>query len=166
MKNIGVALRSLRTARSLSLAEVSAVTGISVSTLSRLETGQRSPHLDYLVPLARLYKVSLHDLGLPETGDPRIHAQPQRRSDSTVIPLTRYPAPQQAFKMVLPASRNEPKLVTHEGREWLYVLSGTLRLLLDCETYLLAQAKQRSSILPDSIGSAAQVPRRSKSSAY
>ena len=50
---VGPRLRALRRQRDLTLAGLSAATGISVSTLSRLESGQRRPNLELLLPLAR-----------------------------------------------------------------------------------------------------------------
>ena len=59
------------------LAALSAATGISVSTLSRLESGQRRPTLELLLPLARAHGVQLDELvGAPPTGDPRVHLRP------------------------------------------------------------------------------------------
>ena len=72
---MGPRLRELRRRRGSTLAEESAATGISVSTLSRLEAGRRRPTLELLLPLARAYGVQLDDLvGGPPTGDPRVHA--------------------------------------------------------------------------------------------
>ena len=61
-QDVGPRLRRLRTDRGLSLAELSQRTGISTSTLSRLETGVRTPGLEHLVALARVHAVSLDDL--------------------------------------------------------------------------------------------------------
>jgi quercetin dioxygenase-like cupin family protein len=36
----------------------------------------------------------------------------------------------QAWKIVIPTSKNKPELKTHEGYEWLYVLAGRMRLVL------------------------------------
>ena len=36
----------------------------------------------------------------------------------------------QAWKAIIPPEPGEPELRTHEGYEWLYVLSGRMRLLL------------------------------------
>ena len=55
LATVGPRLRSLRQDRGTSLAEVSAVTGISVSTLSRLESGRRRATLELLLPLAGVY---------------------------------------------------------------------------------------------------------------
>ena len=36
----------------------------------------------------------------------------------------------QAWKIVIPTSTATPELRTHEGYEWLYVLSGRLRVVI------------------------------------
>ncbi|MFF7456908.1 helix-turn-helix domain-containing protein [Kitasatospora sp. NPDC008115] len=127
---IGPRLRALRLGRGLTLDALAAGTGISVSTLSRLESGHRRPTLDLLIPLARAHRVALdHLIAAPATGDPRLHLQPRHRDPGSVLlPLTRYPGRVQVFKQVL--APREPRLVSHAGYEWLYVLAGDLRLLV------------------------------------
>src|SRR4051812_47269882 len=131
---VGPRLRALRQRRRLTLTQLSEETGISVSTLSRLESGQRRPTLELLLPLARAHQVPLDELvGAPETGDPRVHLRPRTATQGlTVVPLTRRPGGIQAFKMVYAprTPAGEPELQTHEGYDWVYVLSGRLRLLL------------------------------------
>ncbi len=101
---MGPRLRALRQQRGLTLGEVSEATGVSVSTLSRLEGGQRRPNLELLLPLARLFRVPLDDLvGAPSLGDPRIHLRPIRQHGMTAVPLTRRPGGVQAYQMVLAA---------------------------------------------------------------
>lgn len=129
----GGRLRALRQRHETTLADLSARTGISVSTLSRLESGSRRPTLELLLPLAREYGVTLDELvGAPPTGDPRINLRPVTRHGMTMLPLTRRPGGIQAYKLILrPGERsNEPDLRTHEGYEWLYVLNGRLRVVL------------------------------------
>ncbi|MFF1445539.1 helix-turn-helix domain-containing protein [Streptomyces sp. NPDC058295] len=130
LDSIGPRLRGLRRDRGLTLEALSKDTGISVSTLSRLESGRRRPTLDLLIPLARAHRVALDQLvTAPATGDPRVHLQPRSRErGSVLVPLTQYPGRVQVFKQVL--SHREPRLVTHSGYEWLYVLAGRLRLIL------------------------------------
>ncbi len=131
LDGVGERLRSARRARQLTLGDVSEMTGISGSTLSRLESGGRRPTLELLLALSGVYGLPLDDLvGAPPVGDPRVHARPVRRNGITVVPLTHEPGPHQALKMILPASRSTPRPCRHEGREWLYVLSGTLRLIV------------------------------------
>jgi len=130
---VGPRLRTLRRHRETTLADLSAATGISVSTLSRLESGQRRPTLELLLPLARAHRVQLDELvGAAATGDPRVHPRPVTRNGMTLVPLTRRAGGVQAYKLVIPAGRRPgpPELNTHEGYEWLYVLSGRLRLVL------------------------------------
>ncbi|RJT97046.1 XRE family transcriptional regulator [Arthrobacter frigidicola] len=137
---MGPRLRALRQQRGLTLGEVSAATGVSVSTLSRLEGGQRRPNLELLLPLARLFQVPLDDLvGAPSTGDPRIHLKPIKDHGMTAVPLTRRPGGVQAYKVVLApgARKGEPDLRVHEGYEWLYILNGRLRLVLGDKDFTL-----------------------------
>ena len=130
LDGIGPRLRALRRDRELTLEALAAQTGISVSTLSRLESGKRRPALELLIPLARAHRVALDQLvAAPATGDPRVHLTPfSKRRGSVVIPLTEYPGRVQVFKEIL--SPRKPCLVTHEGYEWLYVLSGEVRLIV------------------------------------
>ena len=130
---VGPRLRALRRQRETTLADLSAATGISVSTLSRLESGARRPTLELLLPLARAHGVTLDELvGAPPTGDPRIHLRPVQRFGMTMLPLTRRAGGIQAYKLVIPARsrRKQPDLKTHEGYEWVYVLNGRLRVVL------------------------------------
>jgi len=46
----------------LSLSGLSELTGISKSTLSRLEVGQRRPSLELLLPIVKTYQVPLDEL--------------------------------------------------------------------------------------------------------
>jgi transcriptional regulator with XRE-family HTH domain len=130
---VGPRLKALRRERDVTLAGLSATTGISVSTLSRLESGQRRANLELLLPIARAYSVPLDDLiAAAPTGDPRIHSRPIIRNGMTMFPLTRRAGGLQAYKWVIPPSRTAkvPDPRVHEGYEWLYVLSGQLRLVL------------------------------------
>jgi transcriptional regulator with XRE-family HTH domain len=141
LAGVGTRLRTLRQQRGATLAELSATTGISVSTLSRLESGQRRPTLELLLPLARAHQVPLDELvDAPETGDPRIHPKPFTHHGITVVPLTRRPGGLQAFKQLYPPHwpGHAPEQNSHEGYEWLYVLNGRLRLLLGDNDLTLA----------------------------
>ncbi|HEX4833594.1 MAG TPA: XRE family transcriptional regulator [Trebonia sp.] len=131
---VGPRLRDLRAGKGLTLADLSASTGISPSTLSRLESGGRKPTLELLLPLARAYDVRLDDLvGVPGPADPRVLGKPVTRHGRTYIPLTQRPGGVRAYKVVLPPAQAAPgpgEQQSHEGHEWMYVLDGRLRLLL------------------------------------
>lgn len=133
LQTVGPRLRALRQKQGVTLADLADATGISVSTLSRLESGQRRPTLELLLPLAREYAVGLDELvDSPATGDPRISLEPIQRQGSTFLPLTRRPGALQAYKQVIPPGWPviRPVMKVHEGYDWFYVLSGRVRLLL------------------------------------
>jgi transcriptional regulator with XRE-family HTH domain len=128
---VGLRLRAIRAQRGVTLTALAETTGISKSTLSRLETGQRKASLELLLPLAQAYQVPLDDLvGAPEVGDPRVRLKPHKVHGRTVLPLTRQPGGVQAWKIVVPRTQTRPQLKSHEGYEWLYVVSGRMRLVL------------------------------------
>jgi DNA-binding XRE family transcriptional regulator len=160
---VGPRLRALRRQRETTLADLSTATGISVSTLSRLESGDRRPNLELLLPLAKAHGVTLDDLvGAPPTGDPRIHLRPVTRHGMTMLPLTRRAGGIQAYKLVLPAhgGRRDPDPQVHEGYEWLYVLNGRLRLVLGEQDLVLSpgEAAEFDTRVPHWFGSADAEP--------
>jgi transcriptional regulator with XRE-family HTH domain len=138
LDQVGPRLRRLRAQRRMTLTGLAKTTGISKSTLSRLETGQRRPTLELLLALSRAYRVPLDDLvGAPDVGDPRIRLKPDRVKGRTVIPLTRQPDGMQAWKIVIPTSKVNPEPRAHDGHEWIYVLSGYMRLVLGDQDWVL-----------------------------
>jgi transcriptional regulator with XRE-family HTH domain len=155
LASVGPRLRRVREQRGLTLTEAAARTGISKSTLSRLENGQRRPSLELLLPLAHAYRVPIDDLvGAPAVGDPRIRLKPRRVNGRTVLPLTR-PGGVQAWKIVIPASQSDPQPRTHDGFEWLYVLSGRMRLVLGDQDLVLGvgEAAEFDTQVPHWFGS-------------
>jgi transcriptional regulator with XRE-family HTH domain len=127
---VGPRLRRLRVRRGVTLTALAAKTGISKSTLSRLESGQRKPSLELLLPLAEAHHLPLDELvGAPRVGDPRVRITPRTRNGRLVYPLTQQSSGMAVWKVVIPPER-ERRLRTHPGYEWLYVLSGEMRLIL------------------------------------
>lgn len=162
LDGVGPRLRALRQRREVTLAELSTTTGISVSTLSRLESGQRRATLELLLPLARAHQVPLDDLvGAPETGDPRVHLRPVTRNGMTVVPLSRRAGGLQAHKLVLPGRPDAPvpELRVHNGYEWLYVLEGRLRLVVGERDLVLVsgEAAEFDTRTPHWLGNAGTV---------
>ena len=156
LEDVGPRLKDLRTRRHVTLSDLSRSTAISTSTLSRLETGQRRPSLELLLPIAQALRVSLDDLvNPPETGDPRIRLKPRRLGGNVILPLTQHPGPLQAYKIVIPHTRGQPEMYQHEGHEWLYVLAGQLRLIVDKHDTILkvGEAAEFETRLPHWFGS-------------
>lgn len=135
-------LRELRLQQELTLQQVADRAGMDVSTLSRLEGGKRRLALDHIPPLAAALGVSADELlRVPGPQDPRVRTEPREFNGMTMWPLTRRgPAGgQHAHKIVIRAERTTPPdpLPTHEGQEWLYVLSGRMRLILGDKEHVI-----------------------------
>ncbi|OON83049.1 helix-turn-helix domain-containing protein [Streptomyces tsukubensis] len=161
LAGVGPRLRRLRKERGSTLAGLSEVTGISVSTLSRLESGLRRPSLELLLPIARAHQVPLDDLvGAPPAGDPRVKAKPIVRHGRTMLPLSRNPGGVQAYKVISAARVEEPDPRTHEGYEWLYVLAGRLRLVLGDNDLVMGpgEAAEFDTRVPHWFGSTGEGP--------
>ncbi|MER5378788.1 XRE family transcriptional regulator [Streptomyces sp. NBC_00647] len=161
LAEVGPRLRRIRKDRGATLAGLSEATGISVSTLSRLESGLRKPSLELLLPIARAHQVPLDELvGAPPVGDPRVRAEPIVRYGRTHWPLTRQPGGLQAYKVLEPQRTMAPDPRTHEGYEWLYVLSGRLRLVLGEHDVVLGagEAAEFDTRVPHWFGSTGEGP--------
>ncbi|MHA6758242.1 helix-turn-helix domain-containing protein [Streptacidiphilus sp. PAMC 29251] len=148
MAAMGPRLRAAREQRGITLTGVSRTTGISLSTLSRIETGRRKPTLEVLLRLAQAYDAPLAELtgtgtdvgtgtgtdaAFAAAAGPRPSAPRRSGDDKAVLPLTRYVGGLHAHKHVLPAVDEppaRPRQVSHDGYEWLCVLYGRLWLAL------------------------------------
>lgn len=87
-----------------------------------MESEQRKPSLELLLPIAAALAVPLEDIvAAPRVIDPR---------GRLFVSLSRHQGEPKAFKMTIPAGEHEPLVRTHTGYAWLYVLSGRLRVLL------------------------------------
>ena len=128
-------LRELRMQHGLTLEDVATRASIDLSTLSRLESGKRRLALDHVPRLAAALSVSTDELlRAPEAEDPRVRGSSHTHNGVTYWPLTRQgPAGGlHAFKIRISARRRKPPapLPVHEGQDWMYVLSGRMRLIL------------------------------------
>lgn len=131
LATVGPRLRAVREQRQATLAQLSQASGVSVSTLSRLESGGRKPTLELLLRLARAHNMPVDELLTePPTSDPRVQPEPITRNGRTMLPLTRHPGGVQAYKIIIAPGERQHELKIHQGYEWMYVLNGQLRLLL------------------------------------
>jgi transcriptional regulator with XRE-family HTH domain len=124
-------LRSLRTTLGLSLDDLAARTNLSPSTISRVETGKRSISLDILLPLAAGLQVGLEALlDVSTDDDVVIRPSPSRAGGRTTWVLSRPGGSRVAVKMRVEPTRARGKQRVHPGHDWLFVLSGRIRLFL------------------------------------
>jgi quercetin dioxygenase-like cupin family protein len=138
--SVGTALRQVRNARSLSLADVAEATSISASFLSLVENNRSDITIGRLVRLIDFYGISITDL-LPFAARPDypevIHPDERRALQSPVEGIDIYLLTVDTDRQMMPlevhfqpgARLAEPG--RHAGEEWLLVLEGELRLELE-----------------------------------
>ena len=152
-----IRLRALRVARGMSLDQLAELTNMSASTLSRLETGRRRLAIDHLVTLARALDTTVDEL-LAAEHEEDVVIRPRRDSagGSTFWSLT---DPEDASgrvvaKMRIPRLARLPEPRVHPGRDWFYILKGTLRLQLGSREVLIeaGQAAGFDTMTPHSMG--------------
>ena len=159
--NIGSALQRLRKKNNLTLAAVSAKTGVAISTLSKIENNQSSPNFDVLTRLADGLGLDLIAL-MGESFYTFAHgARTITRADEGVryeTPLGAYEAlsgeiAMKALQPVLvriPAGRSKPlAMSSHAGEEFIYILRGTV--LFEMEPYAGTVLEQGDSVHFDSL---------------
>jgi transcriptional regulator with XRE-family HTH domain len=149
-------LRELREQAGLSLEEVGRRADMAASTVSRLESGTRRLTLGHLPPLAGALGVSVDSLlAPPERADPRVRSRSFTRCGVKFVPLTRAGAANgmHAYKVYYPAEQGVPKPAVHDGHDWIYVLSGRLRLVLGDKDFVLepGEAAEFSCRVPHSL---------------
>lgn len=152
-------LREFRGQRGLTLQQVADVANLDVSTLSRLESGKRRLAIDHLPGLSRALGVTVDQLlGPAVTPDPRVRVEPRTRDGLTMWPLThRGPAGGLvAYRFLVDPARNTPpdRLPVHDGHDWMYVLSGRMRLVLGDDDLVIdpGEAVEFSTLAPHWFG--------------
>ncbi|MEU0689614.1 helix-turn-helix domain-containing protein [Streptomyces uncialis] len=154
-------LRERRRGAGLTLEAAAATAGLSPAHLSRLETGRRQPSLPMLLSLARIYGTTVSEL-LGETVADRESIIHGAAMDPTLAGGWTYwqaGAPSrgmQALRVRVPYGAQGDIVRVHPGEEWLYVLSGRLRLRLGDSTHVLAPGDSAhfDSLTPHRIGAA------------
>ena len=142
---IGSRLRALRRERGWRLEDLAERTGLSKAYISRLESGERQPSLTALFGVARAYGVSFSALFEPE---PEMQSPVVVRADEDGVQrgngllYSKLSNGSMTFnlrplRIVVPADRAGDTLYQHEGEQWLYVLSGRLRLEVSDEDLVL-----------------------------
>ncbi|MDO3394691.1 XRE family transcriptional regulator [Nocardioides sp. SOB44] len=141
LAQVGARLRAARNDRGWTLDDLAERAGMSPSTLSRLESGKRQASLELLLPLTRQLGIRLDDLVSTQTPDPRVRRAPIRRQGMLIVPLAPEGAPISTYKITYPPVDSPPERRTHDGYEWLYVLTGRLRLLLGEQDLVLTRGE-------------------------
>ena len=149
-------LRVVRQARGWTLDDLAARSHLGASTISRIETGQRRLAVDQLATLARALGVTVDELLTDDDGDVVIRPTPRGDGGGAVWLLSRHddPSGRVVAKMQVPASTSaEPERRVHPGREWFYVLTGTVRLVLGGREHVVGagEAASYSTLTPHAV---------------
>ncbi|MBS0580657.1 MAG: helix-turn-helix transcriptional regulator [Proteobacteria bacterium] len=142
---LGSALRSIRNERKWSLADASAKTGLSTSSWSKIENGQRSLTYDKLISLAKALDVDVTRLfsdissdgeSNPHVGRRSVHRGADGFVVDTGVYTYRYLGEELVRKRFLPvvmelhakSVEDFEELLRHDGDEFAYVLEGEVEL--------------------------------------
>lgn len=145
---IGEKLKKLRKAKGLSLTEVSALTGCSVSYLSMVENAKVDPSISRLKKISDGLGVTVVDLFQSQTGervvlhkDERIHGHFSRSKTHMEILIPSTPDEKQLdarLAVIHPEGGSEGDY-SHPGEEFGLVLKGRFELVVDGLSYLLSE---------------------------
>jgi transcriptional regulator with XRE-family HTH domain len=141
LDQVGARLRAARRNRGWTLEHLAARASMSTSTLSRLESGKRQASLELLVPLVRQLGIRIDDLVQPESSDPRVRRPVIQRDGMIIAPLAPEGAPIHTYKITYPPVTTLPEPRVHDGYEWLYILTGKLRLRLGQQDLILTRGE-------------------------
>ena len=160
LEQVGPRLRAVRKAKGWTLDDLAEKAGLSASTLSRLESGKRQASLELLLPLTRQLGIRVDDLLPDEQRDPRVRRPVIRRDGLVIAPLAPEDAAINTYKITYPGGVEPNELRTHDGFEWLYVLSGRLRLRLGEQDLVLGkgEAAEFDTRIPHAISAAGGRP--------
>lgn len=136
----GNRIRSLRTSRGLSLAQVSAATGLSVSFLSAVERGTTSISVANLIKIADLFQTSVPGLMHESTPAPQTVIRPANRPRFTaetglvtIEDMILGGGLLEAYRYEILPGGSSDGAYAHQGEEFLYILSGSLDVIVDDE---------------------------------
>ena len=149
-KRIGERIKFLRQRKHMGLVELGRYTGLSASFLSQLETGRVVPTLRNLARIAMVFSRDLSYFFEPER--PELF-RVQRAAERQKLPQTGAADPDYFFESLgqvpteqaitpyvaefLPHNGRVPTSHQHAGAEFLYMLSGHLRLMHEGRTEVL-----------------------------
>lgn len=158
-------IRGLRQSLGWSLDDLAERTFLSPSTLSRIETGNRTIGLDVLTTLARALQIDLESLLDVRPGDDHdvvIRPIPTEEDGITIWPLSRPTGTTRAIKMRVEPTDRPPAQRVHPGHDWMFVVSGRVRLHLGDRQIQMqrGEAAEFSTLTPHSfeaIGRPAEV---------
>jgi len=161
--NIGEKLKGLRTQHKKTLKELSSEANISVGFLSQFERGKTTIDVKNLQTLADIFAVNIqYFFDDTDTENVIIRSYDQKidkRMNHAIYKPLSVKTPDLVMRpdilILLPTDDKElPEAYTHEGEEFLYILSGVLTLVINQQTYRLypGDATHFNSMRPHNWG--------------
>jgi len=149
-------IRVLRQARGWTLETLAARSFVSISTLSRIETGQRRIALEQLVTIAQALGTTLDQLVEPDDDDDVVIRPEAEVMDGATIWLLSREQDRRGVtiaKMRINPDRDLDGLQVHPGYEWFTVLDGVIHLQLGERTIEVGegQAAEFSTMTPHAV---------------
>lgn len=146
----------MRQARGWTLETLAARAYVSISTLSRIETGQRRIALEQLVTIAQALGTTLDQLVEPASDeDVVIRPEAEVMNGATLWLLSREQDRRGVMiaKMRITPEREIEGLQVHPGYEWFTVLSGVIQLQLGDRTIEVNEghAAEFSTMTPHAV---------------
>ena len=156
-----VTLGRARSATGLSLAEVAKRTGISASTLSRLESGERRVTIDFLERIAGALGTTAAAVLADAAREDRLLVPTptvKLAGGLTGIVLRVEDDGRSLLRVHVPVRKSMNNTAVHPGAEWLHVLRGRLRLRVGDREVALdpGQTAQFDTSLPHAFGGIAR----------
>ena len=150
--NVGERVKRAREKRGLGLLDISRRTGIEVTLLSEIEEGQSAPPLGTIIKLAKALEMKM---GYFISGDELRPFTIVRRTDRKLV--SRYDSKRdkhygygyeslapykkdrhmEPFLVTLQPAITEEERSTHDGQEFIFVLTGSMEVRLGEETHVL-----------------------------
>jgi len=147
---LGARIRTMRKERGIKLNELADKSGLSSAFLSRLERGQVSSSVANLIQIAKALGVSVaelfHDSSVASRSEAAVHKVQDMLPDLSVGStgykwrLLAGGMPDddlEIFYLVFPRKDRMGTLVSHQGQEYCYVLSGKVRFIVGAKSFEL-----------------------------
>ncbi|MGU3501678.1 cupin domain-containing protein [Mycobacterium sp. C31M] len=159
-RRLGSEIRRTRVEKGLTLVDIAAATGLSVSMLSMLERGKTGVSVGSLVAVASALGVAVGDLFHPASTPDSSLVRADQQTELSIGPgvtrrilqRSREHGIEVAALHLEPGAHTGAEFVRHEGQEIVIVQSGAVTVQINDDTYHLADG--------DSIRLDAEAPHR------
>ncbi len=134
---IGRRVRTLRQARGATLRALAQETGLSATQLSRIESGSRQASVGTLIELSRIFGITLSEL-VADTTPAAVHVISRDRrtvhhtASGDIAVLSGDLPDLHSMHLTISPHCSSPT-AHHDGEEWMYVLSGTVELIIGAD---------------------------------